>query len=242
MIELNDLLEFNNIKIYQNKNWFSFSLDSVLLANLIGIPLRTKKILDICTGNAPIPLILSTRTHALIDAIEIQKDIYELAINSVKYNKLENQINIINEDALEYYQRCRNDYYDIITCNPPYFKINDQSIKNNDIHKTIARHEYAIKFEDVFKIAKKLLKNNGTFGIVQRTSRLIETIELYKKYNIEPKKVRFIYSHNDDNADLFIMEGTKNGKPGLLVLPSIIVHNQDGTYTESIKKYFKGSD
>ena len=95
---LNDLLGYNNLKIYQDTEWFSFSLDSVLLPNFVTINKNTKKILDLGTGNAPIPMILSTITDAKIYGIEIQKDVYELAIDSIKYNHLEEKIEIINDD------------------------------------------------------------------------------------------------------------------------------------------------
>ena len=63
---INDLVNFNNIKIYQNKNYFNFSLDSILLPNFVILNNKTKKVLDLCTGNIPIPLILSKKTKALI--------------------------------------------------------------------------------------------------------------------------------------------------------------------------------
>lgn len=76
---LNDLVNYNNLKIYQNTDWFLFSLDSILLPNFVTINKNAKTIMDLGTGNAPIPLILSTKTKARIIGIEIQKDVYELA-------------------------------------------------------------------------------------------------------------------------------------------------------------------
>ena len=92
---LNDLVGYKNLKIYQNSDWFTFSLDSVLLANFVTINPKTKKILDLGCGNAPIPLILSTKTKASIVGVEIQKDSYDLATKSVLYNHLENQIQLL---------------------------------------------------------------------------------------------------------------------------------------------------
>ena len=89
---LNDLVGYKNMKIYQNSDWFSFSLDSVLLPNFVTLNKNISLTMDLCTGNAPVPLILSTKTTAKIIGIEIQKDVYELADKSVKYNKLDNQI------------------------------------------------------------------------------------------------------------------------------------------------------
>ena len=87
---INDLVNYKNLKIMQDKNYFNFSLDSILLPNFVNITPNTKKILDLCTGNAPIPLILSTRTKANIIGVELQKEIYKLAIESVKLNHSDN--------------------------------------------------------------------------------------------------------------------------------------------------------
>ena len=85
---INDLVYYDNLKIVQNKNYFNFSLDSVLLPNFVFLGQNTKMILDLCTGNAPVPLILSTKTNAKIYGVEIQKDIYNMAVESVKINNL----------------------------------------------------------------------------------------------------------------------------------------------------------
>ena len=60
---VNDLLDFNNLKIVQCNEYFNFSLDSVLLANFIKINPTTRNVIDIGTGNAPILLILSTKVN-----------------------------------------------------------------------------------------------------------------------------------------------------------------------------------
>ena len=95
---LHDLVGYKNLKIYQNTDWFLFSLDSVLLANFVTINKNVKNIIDLGCGNAPIPLILSTKTKAHIIGVEIQKDSYNLAKKSVVYNELDNQIELINID------------------------------------------------------------------------------------------------------------------------------------------------
>ena len=87
---INDLLGYDNLKIVQNPEWFSFSLDSVLLPNFVTLNKDVKNILDLGTGNAPIPIILSTLTSAKITGVEIQKDVFEMAEESIKINKLEN--------------------------------------------------------------------------------------------------------------------------------------------------------
>lgn len=236
---LNYLLDYNNLKIYQNTDWFSFSIDSVLLANFVRLN-NKMKILDMCTGNAPIPLFLSTKTKSKITGVEIQKEIYDLAVKSVKINNLDNQINILNKDIKKLNNNFETDTFDLITCNPPYFRLEEKSLTNENEIKRKARHEVELCLDDIFKCAKKLLKNNGKIAIVHRTNRLVEIISSMKQNNIEPKRLQFIFPFASSNSNLVLIEGSKNGNPGVIVENDIIVHNDDGSYTENINKIFNG--
>ena len=236
---LNDLVGFENLKIYQNSDWFSFSLDSVLLPNFIALNKSINTIMDLCCGNAPIPLILSTKTNAKIIGVELQKDVYDLAKKSVEYNKLDDKIEILNMNIKDLKDKYSGDSIDVITCNPPYFKYNEDSNINEDIHKVIARHEKEITLDEVVDISHYLLKNNGVLGIVHRTDRLIEIIETFRKYNIEVKKLRFIYPKIGTESNMVLVEGKKNGNTGLKILAPLYVHNEDGSYTDEVLKMFE---
>ena len=236
---LNDLLNFNNIKIYQNTDWFNFSLDSVLLADFVKVN-NKMKIIDFCTGNAPIPLILSTKTKSDIIGVELQKEVFDLAVKSIKINNLDNQITIINEDVKNLSSKYETDSFDLITCNPPYFKVEEKTNINENKVKAIARHELHLNLDDVFSCAKKLLKNNGKIAIVHRTDRLVDIICLMREYNIEPKRIKFIYPFSDSKSNLVMIEGAKNGNPGLILEENIIVHEKDGTYKKEVLAIFNG--
>lgn len=235
----NYLLGYKDLKIVQDNEMFNFSLDSVLLPNFVTINKKIDRILDIGCGNAPIPLILSTKTDAHITGVEIQKEVYNLALESVNINKKEDQITIINKDINDYYKEIETDYFDVITCNPPFFKYIETSNINKNDYKTIARHEVKLNLNQLFTIAKKLLKNNGVIAIVHRPERFVEVVEEMKKNNIEPKRVQFVYPKKNMEANIMLIEGSKNGKPGLKILPPIYSHQDNGEYTEEIKKYFE---
>ena len=237
-IEINDLVYFKNIKIVQDKDYFNFSLDSVLLPNFVDITKKTKMILDMCTGNAPIPLILSTKTDAKIYAVELQKEVYNLAKETIKINKLDNQIVLINNNIKNLKKIFNTETFDIITCNPPYFKNKEDSIINENIVKSIARHEIEMELEDVMLISKSLLKTEGSLLLVHRTDRLIEIIELMRKHNIEPKRMRLIYPKINTESNLVLIDGRKNGKKGLKILPPLYIHNDDNSYTKEVLEMF----
>ena len=236
---INYLLGYKNLKIVQDNEMFNFSLDSVLLPNFVTLNKNISKILDIGSGNAPIPLILSTKTEANIIGVEIQEQSYELALETIKINNKDDQIKIINKDINDYYKEIETDTFDVITCNPPFFKYTESSNLNKNDYKTIARHEVKLNLSQLFQIAKKLLKNNGVIAIVHRPERFVEVIEEMKKNNIEPKRVQFVYPKKNMDANIMLIEGSKNGKPGMKILPPIYAHLDNGEYTEEVKKYFE---
>ena len=237
---INYLLDYDGLKIVQDDNYFNFSLDSVLLPNFVSVKTRTKKILDLGTGNAPIPLIFSCLYKDVdIYGIEIQKNVYELAKESVELNHLEDRITLIHDDMKNIGKYFDINSFDVIVSNPPYFKMNEGSNLNESIEKTIARHEMKITLDEIVKIAGTYLKNGGVFAMVHRTDRLIEIIETFKKYNIEPKRIRLVYPKEGEESNMVLIEGFKNGKVGLKILPPLIAHYDNGDYTKEVKDMFK---
>lgn len=230
MERLNDILGYNNLSIYQNSDYFSFSLDSIILANYATIRLRDKNIVDFCTGNGVVPLILSKRTKSKICGVEIQKKLVELAKKSVEYNNLEDRIEIILDDVLEFSKKHLNEF-DLVLCNPPYFKVEDKSTFNDSYEKMIARHEICIKLSDICKCANKILKDNGNLCLVHRSDRLIEILGELKKSNLEPKKIKFVHETVDKPSYLVLIEAQKGGKSGLKVDKPLIQYDDNGKKT-----------
>ena len=235
MERIYDILGYKNLKIYQDSSFFSFSLDSIILANYSTIRDRDKKIVDFCTGNGVIPIILTRRCNKVIDGVEIQDKLYNLAIKSIKMNDLEDRINIINGDVKEFSKNNLN-VYDLVLCNPPYFKDLENSTKNISKEKMIARHEICINLDEVCHSANLVLKDNGTFSMIHRTERLIDVITCMKNNNIEPKRIMFIHEKKDLPSNMFLIEGQKNGKSGLKIDKPYILYNDDNTMTDEYKR------
>lgn len=238
----NRLLNFSDNIIYQDDDYFAFSLDSVLLANFVTIKLSDKKIVDFCSGNAPIPMLMSFRTKARIFGVELQKEIYSMGYDSVLENGMDKEIQLINDDVKNISNIFEAESMDVVTCNPPYFKYQSDSLVNDNDVKTIARHEVMLNLEEVIKASKYVLKNGGTMAMVHRPDRMIEIINLMQKYGIEPKRMRLVYPKVGKDANILLVEGIKNGKTGLKVLSPLYIHNEDGSYVDEIRMMFGGID
>ena len=223
----NDLFDYDGLKIYQYDDKFKFSLDSILLAEFVEIKKNINTIVDFCTGNAPVPLILSTKTKAKIYGFELQSSIYRLAKDSVEVNNLTSQIKIINDNLTNVNNYFPAESADVVTCNPPYFKYDkDCSLINEDEEKAIARHEIAMDLDKLMIAAKYILKNKSPLYIVHRPDRLEKIINLLGKYSFKVKKIQFIYAGYNKEAIMVLIKATKNGKSGSLkVLPPIDILN-----------------
>ena len=210
----NDLFDYKDRYIYQDKDGFKFSLDSILIAEYAHVK-DNLKILDMCSGNAAIPLIISTKTKDNIVAFEIQEKIAALAKKSVELNKLENQIEVINDDVNNIDKYFSKEYFDIIVCNPPYFK-NNSSVHNKEEIKAIARHEIKINLEQIFKISFDYLKNNGILYMSHRSDRLDEIINIAIKYNLNVKELILVQTKNSD-ISMVLVKCIKNSKNGMKI-------------------------
>ena len=237
---LNDLLGYEGLKIIQDPKRFHFSLDSTLLAHFVTLKKGTQKVLDLCTGNAPIPLMLSLRTGAHIDGVELQAASVDQALRSVALNGLEGQIKIYHADLNQFRTVFKPHKYDVITCNPPYFKVDPGSNLNQNDALTIARHEVKMTLDDVVREAAALLEPDGRFALVHRPDRLVEIVETFKKWQLEPKRLRFVYPRLSKEANGLLIEGIAQGKAGALRLekPLVVYEGDTANYSEEILEMF----
>lgn len=222
MKEINDLYDYG-YKIVQKSDYFKFSLDSMLLANFVNINMSDSKLLDFCTGNCPIPIILSNSIKNIV-AFEVQKEIYELGDESLKLNNI-NNVKLINDDIKNIGNYYEERYFDIITCNPPYFKVIDSSRINDNNVKAIARHEILIKLEDIVSLAYKFLRDKGKLYIVYRPDRLMELLKLFDKYKFGVKKLQCCYNNSDSLSSMILIEAMKNGQDDLKILAPLYTEN-----------------
>lgn len=222
MKEINDLYDYG-YKIVQKSDYFKFSLDSMLLANFVNINMADSKLLDFCTGNCPIPIILSNSIKNIV-AFEVQKEIYELGDESLTLNNI-NNVKLINDDIKNIGNYYEEGYFDIITCNPPYFKVIGSSRINDNNVKAIARHEILIKLEDIVSLAYKFLRDKGKLYIVYRPDRLMELLKLFDKYKFGVKKLQCCYNNSDSLSSMILIEAMKNGHDDLKILAPLFTEN-----------------
>lgn len=229
-----DDLQINKLKIIQNSQGFCFGIDSVLLSDFAKNIKQDANVIDLGTGTGIIAILLSAKTKAKkIIGVEIQQQVADMARRSVIMNKLEDKITIINEDIRNLDKKINIGDYDVIVTNPPYMKKNTGAKNKNNV-KLISRHEVECNLEDIAKISYKLLKENGEIYMVHRPDRLVDIMEIFRKYKLEIKEIRLVHSNENTIANLVLIKAVKNGKPFLKINKPLYIYNNYGEYTNEI--------
>lgn len=235
-----DYLLNSDLKIIQSPSVFSFSLDAVLLAKLVYVPIQKGELIDLCSGNGVIPLFLSLRSKGNITGVEIQERLYDMAKRSIEYNQLSDRIKMIHGDIKELTGKLHMGSYDVVTCNPPFFPVPEKKIINENEHLAIARHEILCTLEDVISVSSQLVKQGGKVALVHRPGRFLDIVTFMRKYRIEPKRVLFVYPKQGKEANMLFVEGIKDGKADLKILPPLFVYGDNQEYTEEMKSILYG--
>ena len=232
-----DDLGINNMKLIQNKEYFLFGTDSVLLANFAEISSMKNNILDLCSGSGVVPILMSQKIkYNKIFSVELQDEMYDILNRNITLNKLD--IIPIKSDikAVEY---IRNKIIengikgrvDAITVNPPY-KPKGRGVKNENSVKYIARHEELCTLEDIFKTASLLLESKGKLYIVHKPERLVDLICIARKYKLETKRIRYVYPKIELKPSIVLIEYAKDGGNECIIEKAIIEYDESGNYTK----------
>lgn len=239
-INSQDIISNSGIIINQDKELYSFNLDTILLYNFAK-PVKKGKVVDLCAGNGAIGLSLAAKTKASIYLVEIQTELASLAQQSIIDNHLDEQVHLINDDLKNVQRYIKHDTVDTIVCNPPYFKLNDQTaIKENQV-LAIARHELKTNLTDILSTIKVLLKENSHAFIVYRPERLSELISVMTQQRLQPKRMRFVRSSATKDANLVLLDVIKTVKEASLkVEPDLIIYDENHNLTKEASELING--
>lgn len=236
-----DYFKREKIQIIQSKAYFTLSLDAILLADFIRLPQgRPFRYLDFCSGNGVIPLLLSARTRQPLYGVEIQAELVAMAQRSIALNHMEDRVTIYHQDVKELDGAVWGEL-DVISCNPPYFLVENANAFHKLSSHALARHEIALTLDQWVSKAAQLLKTKGKLFIVHRPDRLDDLMEVLLKYHFGVHRLRFIYPKAGANAKVMLIEAIyQGGRRGIKVEPPLIVHQEDNRYTSEMMAIYYG--
>lgn len=221
IFEVTEDLMLNNLKIVQDKRYYRFTSDSILLSRF-ATSKKGEKVADFCAGSGIIGLHyygLNMQKVKSVTLFELQNELADLAQKSIEINGLQEKFSIVRghlQDAPKTY----NSSFSLITCNPPYKKTGSGE-KNLSNHIAICRHECEITQKEILSTAQRLLMPGGRFCICQRIERLTDLICDLRACKLEPSRMVFVRTKNGAPY-LVMIEATKDKKPQLKILKEIV--------------------
>ena len=228
----------NGYFVIQDPKKFCFGMDAVLLSGFARVK-KGETALAMGTGTGIIPILLSQRTEGKhFTGLEIQAECAEMADRSVKYNCLEDRIQIVEGDIKEAAGIFGAASFDVVTCNPPYM-IGQHGLTNPHLPKAIARHEILCTFDDVASQAARVLKDRGRFYLVHRPFRLVELMAALTKYKLEPKRMQLVYPYIDKEPNMVLIEACKGGNSRIQIERPLVVYEKPGVYTKDILELYQ---
>lgn len=230
-----DDLQIEDLRLIQNPEWFCFGTDAVLLSDFSSSSIKKDaKVLDLCSGNGIIPILLSAKSPATkIYGLEIQEAVAEMAKRSVRLNKLEDKVEMICGDLKNSEELFGRSFFNNIVCNPPYKEAGGGLVNKSD-PTTLARHEILCSLEDIVRVSSIILEPYGKLSMIHRPERLADIMCLMRKYRIEPKRLRFVHPLPEKTATMILVEGAYCGKPKLFLEPPLYVYKEPKVYSDEI--------
>lgn len=226
------------IRVMQHRRGYRFSIDAVLLA-YHAKPRAQQKIIDLGAGCGIISLIMASRRSDLkIFAVEVQRELADLADANVHQNHLQDLIHVWRTDMKLLTPRMTSGPVDLIVSNPPFHKPGSGRI-NPDAQRAIARHELKASLADVLQTTRRMLRTAGRFVAIYTAERTTDILSQMRNEQIEPKMLRMIHSNRESNARLMLIEGIKGARPGLNVAPPLIVYDANGAYSAEVQQMFE---
>ncbi|MFA5354766.1 MAG: tRNA1(Val) (adenine(37)-N6)-methyltransferase [Thermodesulfovibrionales bacterium] len=226
-----------DIRVYQKKEGYRFSVDALLLAAFPGLP-RVRKIADLGAGSGIIGLLLARRyPESKVTLLELQEGLSRMAARNISLNNLDTQVQVIQADIRNLPPEPGQGAYDLVVSNPP-FRRPRTGLISQGTEKAIARHEIHLPLRDLLKAGSSLLKHHGRFCIIHLPERMAEICHAMRELSLEPKRMRFVHSRVDSEAKMVLIEAIKGGRTGLKVEPPLILYTETGDYSPEIREMY----
>lgn len=217
--------------LIQNRQEFCFSMDAVLLAHFPQWRGR-ERVLELGTGTGVIPLLIADEVKC-ITALELSPTMARLAARNVELNDLAEKIQVLEGDYRAIDTLVPRESFDYVLANPPYRPVGRGKASTlSGVAR--ARHEVTATLADVCRAARFALRFGGTFGLIHIPERLAEIFACLQSYQLQPKRLRLVADRAGAKPRLVLIEARQGGRPGLEVLPTLLVREATGKYTQEL--------
>ncbi len=237
-----DALLWHDFKIIQNKDWFCFGLDAVLLADFAKLE-QGEQVLDLCTGNGVIPLLLAAKeSTAMITGIELFPEVVEMAERSAQLNHLSRRVKIQAGDICKIQDLVAAHSYQVVTVNPPYRKIKTGRLSASPL-VAAAKTEIFCDLSQVVTAVAYSLAAKGRFYLVYPYERLVALLSVLQSLHLQVHCLTLVKNFSSREPFLCLVSGMgsiqADNRLDKLKKRDFIIFQENRTYTPEMTAIFQ---
>ncbi len=218
--------KFQQFSIKQNHCAMKVGIDSVLLGAWTP-PGNALNILDIGTGTGILALMMAQKSHAYIDAVEIDENAFLQASENFEVSPFAGQIKCYHSSILSF---PHHKHYDLIISNPPYF---DENIRSGNSQRDTARHSSHLDLSELIDNAYSRLSKQGKLALIlpyHKKEKVINTavasgLHCHKLLTIKGKETK------SPNRLLFLFQK----QYCKTIAQEMSIYQENGKYTKEFK-------
>jgi tRNA1Val (adenine37-N6)-methyltransferase len=232
--------DHGGLTLAQPARGYRYSLDPFLLAGFCA-PRRGERILDLGAGVGVIGLLLADRNPTVrVTGIELQPELARFAAANARANQLDQRFQVIRGDLREAPRFLPPEHFHRVVSNPP-FRTAGSGATSLDAERAGARHELTFTLADLAATASALLRFGGTLCAIHLAERLPEIFRVFAAAGLTPKQLRLVAPYADAAPRLCLVSAAKGGRPGLSLLPPLVLHEPGGRYRREVADLLCGA-
>ncbi len=197
------IFKFKQFSVRNDLSAMKVGTDGVLLGAWCD-PSGASRILDVGTGTGLVALMIAQRSHAAIEAIDIDSLAVKEAGENFNNSPWKDRLSVIQVDFNNFIRKT-NEKYDLIISNPPYF---ENSLKCPDDSRTFARHASSLNLDSLIGGAKSILSQNGRIVIIYPSEYIDEIRKIAVSNSLQISKICFVKPMPEYDAKRVIVELT----------------------------------
>ncbi len=218
--------------VYTDDPAFRITTDSVLLAHFAGEK-AFSRCMDLGCGGGLLSVLLHERQpEAVFDSVDIRPEAAALCRENCRANGVAGTAACL--DARKYRSIPCPGEYDLVVCNPPYYYAGKTS---PDPDRAAARGG-GLSPAQFSGAAAYLLRQGGELCVVHKPEFLTDIFAAMRLADIEPKRLRLVCHKAASAPSLALIAGRRGGRPGLTVLPALVLVNDDGSPTQEVREIY----
>ncbi|MDL0095262.1 tRNA1(Val) (adenine(37)-N6)-methyltransferase [Campylobacter vicugnae] len=207
------------LELYQLQNGYRYNSDTLFLYDFIGNKPKGQ-ILDVGCGCGILGLLVARDNEIKLTGIDIDPLNVQISQHNASVN------GIAGEFIAEDFSKFKSDIkFDFIISNPPFY--HTDVTKSQNKHIANSRYSDSLSLEEFLASCNRNIKPKGVLYFCYDAKQIGDIVPLLSKFKLNLTKLKFIYSKDNQNAKLVLIEAKKSSRSMCEVVLPLVVFDRN---------------